>query len=157
MVTGPDLSSQHEVSVSMETDQLSGNLLLFMHRPGGEVQETGLRKGRADHVTDISSTRICIPEHSPQHVRQIKPEPVWDYTRKNEVKRAAAPDPSCGRCYNNTDATVKLWDKCSHSLTQGFLHSKNTTDFYRLRGNGGLALCSTSPAPPFPYSPPPHE
>lgn len=46
MVTGPDLSSQREVSVSMETDQLSGNLLLFMHCPGGEGQEREGRVGR---------------------------------------------------------------------------------------------------------------
>ncbi len=39
MVTGPDLSSQHEVSVSMEMDQLSSNLLLFMHGQGGEGQK----------------------------------------------------------------------------------------------------------------------
>jgi len=44
MVTGPDLSSQHEVSVSMETDQLSGNLLLFMHRPGRGGARDGIEE-----------------------------------------------------------------------------------------------------------------
>lgn len=79
MVTGPDLSSQHEVSVSMEMDQLSGNLLLFMHRQGGEVQERGLRKGRVGVCArdrHLSSAHICILERSLQHVQQIKPEPV---------------------------------------------------------------------------------
>lgn len=63
MVTGPDLSSQREVSVSMETDQLSGNLLLFMHCPGGEGHE-GAEEREGWDVTVFSSACICILKRS---------------------------------------------------------------------------------------------
>lgn len=110
MVTGPDLSSQHEVSVSMEMDQLSGNLLLFMHRQGGEVQERGLRKGR---VGVWARDRHLLCSHL--HTRAFAAARSADQTgtslglhMQNEVKRAAALDPSCGKCYNNTDSIGKL-------------------------------------------------
>lgn len=75
MVTGPDLLSRYEVSVSMEMDQLSSNLLLFMHGQGGEGQER-IEDREGGYVTDISSIQICISKCSPQDVQQIKPEQV---------------------------------------------------------------------------------
>lgn len=65
MVTGPDLLPQHEVSVSMEMDQLSSNLLLFMHGQGGEGQERIEEREGGGWKCDISSIQICIPKRSP--------------------------------------------------------------------------------------------